>query len=251
MSRIISVLNYKGGTGKTTTVVNLSAGLAIRGAKVLCIDLDAQGNLAAHLGLKPSCGLPQLLMGDAPTSSCILPARKNLDLIASDSSLMQAEGALWQMGSEEQARRSLVERLGSFNGYDFVILDHSPSASLLNESGLMLAQELIVPVSMDYLALLGVRQVIEVMKNLAASLDHNTKLTFVVPTFYDDRLRKDRDVMQILHRHFGSRVTAPIHANVSLSEAPAYHKSIYEYAPSSSGAVDYAHLVERVAANGT
>jgi chromosome partitioning protein len=250
MSRIISVLNYKGGTGKTTTVVNLAAGLAIRGAKVLCIDLDAQGNLAAYLGLKPACGLPQLLLEDVQLSACVTSARKNLDLIASDASLMQAEGSLWQMDSEDQARRLLVERLGALNSYDFILLDHSPSASLLNESGLMFAQELIVPVSMDYLALLGVRQVIEVMKSLAQSLDHNTKLTLVVPTFYDDRLRKDRDVMQILRRHFGSRVAGPIHTNVSLSEAPAHHKSIYEYAPSSSGAVDYAHLVERVAANG-
>lgn len=251
MSRIISVLNYKGGTGKTTTVVNLAAGLAIRGAKVLCIDLDAQGNLAAHLGVRPSQGLPQLLMGQALPNACIVKARSNLDMIASDSGLMQAEGALWQMESSEQARQSLVRSMGALNGYDFIILDHSPSASLLNESGLMYAQELIVPVSMDYLALLGVRQVIEVMKNLAASLDHNTRLTLVVPTFYNDRLRKDQDVMQILRRHFGNRVTNPIHMNVSLSEAPAHHKSIYEYAPRSSGAIDYAHLVERVAANGT
>jgi chromosome partitioning protein len=250
MSRIISVLNYKGGTGKTTTVVNLAAGLAIRGAKVLCIDLDAQGNLAAHLGVHPDQGLPQLLMGDAPPSTCIVQARPNLDLIASDASLMQAEGVLWQMEDSEQARRSLHQRMGALNGYEFIILDHSPSASLLNESGLMFAQELIVPVSMDYLALLGVRQVIEVMKSLAESLDHNTRLTLVVPTFYDNRLRKDRDVMQILRRHFGERVTVPIHMNVSLSEAPAHQKSIYEYAPSSSGAIDYAHLVERVAANG-
>lgn len=250
MSKIISVLNYKGGTGKTTTVVNLGAGLAIRGSRVLCIDLDAQGNLAAYFGLQPSLGLPQLLMDHTPVDACIVNARPNLDLIASDPSLMLAEGALWQMADDTEARLALGRQIGSINSYDYLILDHSPSASLINESGLSFAEELIVPVSMDYLALLGVRQVIQVMRSLAESLGHYTRLAMVVPTFFDNRLRKDREVMQILHKHFGERVTLPIHKNVSLSESSAHHKSIYEYAPSSTGAMDYAQLVERVAANG-
>ncbi len=250
MSKIISVLNYKGGTGKTTTAVNLAAGLAIRGERVLCIDLDAQGNLAAHLGVQHPRVLRHMLLGRAEPESCIVGARDNLDLIISDESLQQVEGALWQLADSSAAHRVFGNKMRSINGYEYIILDHSPSASLVNESGLFFTREIIVPVSMEYLALLGVRQVIGMMNSIASSLDNQVQIALVVPTFYDPRLRKDREIMEILQRHFGDRVTEPIHTNVCLSEAPGHRMSIYEYAPRSTGAVDYALLVERVAANG-
>ena len=250
MSKIISVLNYKGGTGKTTTVVNLAAGLAIRGARVLCIDLDAQGNLAAHLGVQHPWVLRHMLIGGAEPEKFIVGARDNLDLIISDESLQLAEGELWKMADSSAAHRWFADRMRSINGYEYIILDHSPSASLLNESGLVFSQEIIVPVSMEYLALLGVRQVINTMNSIASSIDHQVQIALVVPTFYNAKLRKDREIMEILQRHFGDRVTEPIHTNVRLSEAPGHRMSIYEYAPRSTGAADYALLVERVAANG-
>jgi len=138
----------------------------------------------------------------------------------------------------------------SINGYDYIILDHSPSASLLNDSGLHYAQQIIVPVSMDYLALIGVRQVLRMLKNIASMLDHQVELAIILPTFFDARQRKDREILEILRNHFTDQLAIPIRENVSLSEAPGHHKSIYEYAPKSIGAIDYAQLVERVAANG-
>ena len=167
MCRRIGVLNYKGGTAKTTTVVNLGAGLALRGMRVLCIDLDPQGSLAMCLGVRYNNSLVHMLLGQANAQSCIVEARKNLDIIPSDSSLLQAEGSLWRMNNTRMARRLLADKLqGLDSQYDYVILDFSPSASILSESGLQYVQELIVPVSTSYLSMVGTRQVIETLKSI-------------------------------------------------------------------------------------
>jgi len=132
MSRRIGVLNYKGGTAKTTTVVNLGAGLALRGARVLCVDLDPQGSLAMCLGARYTYSLTHMLLGQAESESCIAQARNNLDIIASDSSLLQAEGVLWRMNDGRAARRVLVNKLqGLGDKYDYILVDFSPSASIL------------------------------------------------------------------------------------------------------------------------
>lgn len=250
MSRIIGVLNYKGGTGKTTTVVNLGVGLALRGARVLCIDLDAQGSLATYLGVRYTYSLTHLLRGQAEPQACIVRARDNLDLIPSDASLLQAEGELWRMDDEQSARQVLADKMRSVNSYDYVILDHSPSVSLVSENGLLYAHEIIVPVAMNYLALVGTRQVIQTLKTIGRIPEHRVRLSLIVPTFYYAWLRKDREIMETLQSHFASQLTEPIRMNVRLSEAPSHQMSIYEYAPRSSGAADYARLVERVVSNG-
>ncbi len=247
MCEIIGVLNYKGGTGKTTTVINLAAGLALSGARVLCIDLDAQGSLATSLGVQYSYTLAHLLLGQAELQNCIIPARDNFDIIASDSGLLQAEGELWRMNDNQVARQALASKMQGVNGdYDYIFLDCSPSASLLSENGLLYVQKIIVPVSTNYMALVGTRQVIQTLKNIGRIPEHKVELYMIVPTFYYSRLRKDREIMATLHRYFADKVADPIRANVKLSEAPSHQMSIYEYAPRSSGAVDYAHLVERI-----
>ena len=249
--RILGILNHKGGTGKTTTAVNLAAGLALRGSRVLAIDLDAQGSLATNLGVAYRHTLADLLLGRADLAACIQPARKNLDVIASDYTLLEAEGALWRMDDRDASRRLLRSKMNELDGYDFVILDHSPSISLMGQNGLLYCRELIVPVSMDYLAMVGTRQVMNTLKEIGRIPNHQLRLTAVAPTFYYGRLRKDREVLNTLKRYFNGRVTRPIRANVKLAEAPGHHKTIYEYAPRSSGAQDYAQLVERIANYGT
>lgn len=248
MNRIIGVLNHKGGTGKTTTVVNLAVGLAMRGSRVLCIDIDAQGSIAAYFGLKYNYSLADLLLDEADLNACITPIRQNLDLIAGDASLLEAEGSLWRLGDRQAARQVFPAKLSGLNGdYDYIFIDYAPSTSLLSESSLFYTRELIVPVAMNYLALVGTRQVIQTLKTIGRIAGHQLQLGLVVPTFYYSRFRKDREIMATLHHYFGEKVSDPIRANVRLSEAPSHKMSIYEYAPRSPGAVDYAHLVERVA----
>jgi chromosome partitioning protein len=251
MSRRIGVLNYKGGTGKTTTVVNLGAGLALRGARVLCVDLDAQGSLATWLGARYSHSLTHMLLGQAEPPDCVVWARKNLDIIASDGSLLQAEGELWRINNSQPAREILASKLRALESdYDYVLLDFSPSASILSESGLQYAQELLVPVSMGYMALVGTRQVIETLKSIGQIPGHRVRLYLVVPTRYHRRRRQDREVLGILQRHFANRVTEPIRANLRLAQAPSYHQTIYEYSPRSGAAADYKRLAERVLRDG-
>ena len=246
--RILGVLNHKGGTGKTTTVVNLAAGLALRGSRVLAIDLDAQGSLATNLGVEYTRTLTDLLLDNASLSACIQPARENLDIIPSDNGLMQAEGALWRMNDHDASLRLLGKKLNELDGYDFIILDYSPSVSLMGQNGLLYSRELIIPVSMDYLALMGLRQVLGTLSRIQG---RRLQLTLVVPTFFYGRLRKDREVFNTLKHYFNGQVAHPIRSNVKLAEAPGHHKTIYEYAPRSSGAKDYGQLVERVANYGT
>lgn len=246
MTRIISILNYKGGTGKTTTTVNLGAGLALRGARVLCIDMDPQGSLGTWLGIRHTRGSADVILGYADPEQCIVPARENLDLILGSQALVQAEGQLWKFPDERVSRRVLYHTMKSINGYDYILLDCSHSISMLTHNALLYATELIIPVSTDYLAMVGVRQVIDTLKNIGRIPDHQLRLTSVVPTMYYERLRKDRDVLQLLEHYFRGKVADPIRSNVKLAEAASHQQSIYEYAPQSYGAVDYARLVERV-----
>jgi chromosome partitioning protein len=250
MTRVIGVLNYKGGTGKTTTVVNLAAGLALHGARVLCIDLDAQGSLATHLGVSYTHSLTHLLLGQVRTQACIVKARENLDLIPSDSSLFQAEIKMWRTNDDRMVRRALLSKMqGLEDSYDYVILDFSPSAGLLSDSGLLYAHELVVPVSVSYMSLVGLRQVVETLKTFRQLPESHVRLYLILPTFYVNR-QQDREVLEALRRHFGDKVAEPIRENVKLTESPSHHKTIYEYSPNSSAAADYANLVERVVNDG-
>lgn len=248
MGRIIGILNYKGGTAKTTTVVNLGAGLALRGSRVLCIDMDPQGSLAASLGARYTYSTRHLLLGAARPQACIVNARERLDMIASDASLLEVEGFLWKLDSRPAAYETVANRLrGLEEEYDYVLIDYSPSANLLGESVLNYTREVIVPVAMNYLSLLGTRQVVQTLKTIGQIRGHQVKLMLIVPTFFDVRLRKDLEAMHTLMQHFSGQVASPIHMNSKIAESSGHQMSIYEYAPRSSGAMDYARLVERVA----
>lgn len=247
MPRVIGILNFKGGTAKTTTAVNLAGGLALRGSRVLGIDLDSQGGFAMHLGVRSKFSLSDLVLNKADRQQCIIHARKSLDLIPSDVSLRQVEGVLWQLSSRELVYSFLADRLQDLaERYDYVVIDYSPASNLLGESALYFTKELIVPVAMNYLALVGTRQVVETLKSIGQMPGHTAQLFCVLPTFFNARSRIDNEVVDILHRYFPGQVAEPIRWNSRLAESPGQKKTIFEYAPTSSGAIDYARLVERV-----
>jgi chromosome partitioning protein len=246
LSRIIGVLNFKGGTGKTTTVVNLAAGLAEKGQRVLCIDLDAQGSIAAYFGAKYNYSIYHLVLMGIPATHCVLRVRPNLDILPSDKSILEAQGYLWRMNDDEAARQILPERLKVLDDYDFVIVDYSPSASILSESGMMYIRELIVPISMNHFAVVGFVQVSKTLRDIGRVPDHNVRLSKIVPTFFDGRRRKDREILESLQRRFPEYITEPVRQNVKLAEAPGKQQTIFEYAPTSYGAEDYKKLVELV-----
>lgn len=245
--RKISIINYKGGTGKTSTVVNLAHGLALRGKKVLVIDTDTQGSVAHHLGLEPKYTLYELLSGKQPLENCIINARENLDVIASNEHLYVSE---MQMAGLKNKEKVLGIRLAGLKGYDFVILDCAPSMNLLNQNALLYATETFLPVSMEYLSLIGVKQLLKNIKIINKLFDRKVAISKVIPTFYDARYAKSKDVLSSLNRVFPNLVTTPIRVSLALSEAPGKRQTVFEYDASAVGAEDYYRLTEEVLADG-
>ncbi len=244
--RRIAVFNHKGGTGKTTTSVSLAAGLADRGYSVLLVDTDSQGNVAVSLGEKPERTLYHVLVMGLRVGDATVRLREGLDLLPSNETLAAAE--LYLAGRQNRDR-VLSQRIGTAaDAYDYVIVDCSPSLSLMNQNALVFADSVLVPVSCDYLSLVGVRQVIKTVKNVNTLLRHRLQIWGVLPTMYDSRAKICCEALGTLRSHFGERCLTPIRATTKLKEAPAQARSIFEHAPGSYGAEDYAALVDAVIA---
>lgn len=242
--RRLAIFNHKGGTGKTTTSVSVAAGLAKRGLKVLLVDTDSQGNVGVSLDVKSDKSLYHVLVMGLSAKDAAVNVRPNLDVLPSNETLAAAE--LYLAGRQNRDR-ILEQRLASATkDYDVVILDCSPSLSLLNQNALVFAEGILVPVACDFLSLVGVRQVIKTVKNVNALLHHPVQIYGVLPTFYDARARICRDAVDTLKQHFGDRCFSPIRAVTKLKEAPSQGKTIYEYAPDSLASVDYLRVVDRL-----
>src|SRR5262245_59348562 len=247
-ARRVAILNQKGGTGKTTTAVSLAAGVAERGHKVLLIDTDAQGNVGVSLGVAGEKTLYHVLVdGDDPVDVAV-PVRQHLDVITSDATLAAAE--IWLARQDPQHRsRIMTKRLNMMQvsrRYDYVVVDCGPSLNLLNQNALSYADEVVIPVTCDYLALVGVKQVLRTIKDIDRPLHHALRISAGLPTFHDGRTRLAREVLETLQGHFKQKCLEPIRMNTRLAEAPSHRKSIFEYAPQSHGASDYNRVVDWV-----
>jgi chromosome partitioning protein len=249
-ARRIAILNQKGGTGKTTTAVNLAAGLAEREQQVLLVDTDAQGNVGVSLGVAGERSLYHVLVDSAEPTEVAVPVRSHLDVITSDATLAAAE--IWlARQNPDQRSRMLKKRLNLLQvsrKYDHVIIDCGPSLNLLNQNALSFVDEVIIPVTCDYLALVGVKQVLRTIKDVERHLAHAVRISAVLPTFYDGRTRLAREVLETLQGHFKTKCLEPIRLNTRLAEAPSHKKTIFEYAPVSHGASDYNRVVDWVLA---
>ena len=251
-ARKVAILNQKGGTGKTTTSVNVSAGLAEKGNKVLLVDTDAQGNVGVSLGISGEKTLYHSLVEGADIDDVAVPVRQNLDVITAGATLAAAE--IWLARQNGDARSKILTR--RFNRmmvgarYDYVILDCGPSLNLLNQNALSFVDEVVVPVACDYLALVGVKQVLQTIRDVERHLKHTVEVAGVLPTFFDGRTRLAREVLSTLKEHFQDKCLAPIRLNTRLAEAPSHKKTIFEYAPYSKGAEDYGAVVNWMTRNG-
>ena len=241
MGRVIAVSNAKGGIGKTTTVVNIGAGLALKGARVLLVDVDAQGNLALALGVHPRRTLYELLIDGAKAADCVLHARPNLDLIAGDEGLLSVQTIIAKRPDWSRALEHGLRPL--INEYDFVLIDSGGSLTTLTTNALNAASDVIVPTAIEHFSLKS----IELLFNQIAQIKGNRScVRMIIPTLFDPRVRQSGELLEQLKERYGALVADPIRVNVRLSEAPTLGQTIYEYDPRSRGAVDYALLVERI-----
>jgi len=238
---VLAVLNQKGGTGKTTTSVNLAAGLAEAGHNVLLIDADPQGNVGASLGVRSPKTLYDVIINGAAIADVAVPIGDNFDVLTADEKLAQAEIVL----AQRPTRASLLQdALKKGPHYTHVVIDCGPSLSLINQNALCAADEVLVPVACDYLSLVGVKQVLKTIDRVNSELGSPLKVGGVLPTFYDARAKVCQEAYTTLQKHFGELCLRPIRNNIRLKEAPSQKRTIFEHAPSSNGAEDYRAVVQ-------
>jgi len=250
LKKIYTLVNQKGGVGKTTSTINLAAYLAKLGQKVLVVDLDPQANATSCLGvdkLNVAGGTYEALLGDENIFRYILlNERLNLSLLPASPSLAGAEIELVdELARETQLRKAIMQVA---DRYQYVFVDCPPSLGLLTVNGLMAAMDgVIVPVQCEYLALEGLGQLTQTIERVKSALFPELKVRGVVLTMYDNRTNLSSDVVTEVNKHFPNQVfKSIIPRNIRLAEAPSYGLPISEYAPTSVGAIAYEALAKEL-----
>ena len=252
-TKILANINQKGGVGKSTTAVNLSAALGAMGKEVLLVDLDPQGNATSGYGIDKraldGC-VYNVLLGETPVEEVILSCvAEGVDVLPSTISLAGAEVEL----VNEMARENrLKSALGSLRGrYDYILIDCPPSLGLLTINALVAADKLLVPIQCEFYALEGVTKLLDSMKRVKSILNPSLDIFGIVLTMYDSRTNLANQVVNEVRSFFGDEVFETlIPRTVKLSEAPSYGQSILEYAPDNKGALAYNDLAKEVIARG-
>jgi len=242
--RRIAIALSKGGVGKTTTAVNLAAGIARSGVSVLLVDVDTQGQVTRALGLKSEGGIAEYIQGRLGLDEVLIQARENFWLLGGGRSVVGLKRDITRkdFGGEQTLSEALIPLEDRF---DFVVIDTGPGWDALTVNVLFYCEEILTPVSLEVMTLQGL---MEFSQSIAAikKYKQNIELKYVLPTFFDRRVKKSEEILEHLQGHFGDRVCTPVRYNVRLSEAPGHGLTIFEYAPRSAGAEDYQKLTERI-----
>lgn len=248
MTRVISIMNAKGGTGKTTTAVNLSAYLAMFGQKVLLIDFDPQFNATVGLGVSHGDEetIYHALLGGQPLEKVVKGTTlRNLEMIPASADLAGALIELVNLPDRERYLRNLLEQIK--HRYDFIFIDFGPSLNLLTINGLLASDEVLIPVQCDYYSLEGLSQILKVVDLIQKNIGHPLKVAGALLTMYDKREKLSREVAREVRRRFPYHVyDIDIPRAVALAEAPSFQKPIILYAPQSPGALAYERLAQEL-----
>lgn len=248
MQHIIAVANRKGGCGKTTTAVNLSAALATRGLKVLLVDMDSQAHATTSLGFRPDqlekhtlyhlftdqSHFQQVLQQTGVDNLSLLPACRKLGAFE------------FEHAQHKGSELRLAEVLeGNIDHFDYIFIDPPPTLGLLMAASLSAAKEVIVPLQLNYLAMEGLAEIVQLIYKMNASFNPVLRLRGIIPTFFNSQTKLSRMIHREIADHFGEeRLLSPIRTNTTLAEAPGYGESIFQYNPKSIGATDYLSLAD-------
>ena len=253
MGRIIAIANQKGGVGKTTTAINLSASLAEAGQKILAVDFDPQGNATSGLGFEKGYldkTVYEVLMGEIPVEASIIKdVQENLDVLPSDVDLSGAEIELLDVENKESVLKGVLDSIK--DQYEFIVIDCPPSLSLLTINALVAADTVIVPIQCEYYALEGLSQILQTVDLIKKKLNPNLELEGVVFTMYDARTNLSLEVVESVKSHLNRNIyKTTIPRNVRLAEAPSHGMPINLYDSRSTGAESYRMLAAEVIRRG-
>ena len=252
MGRIIAIANQKGGVGKTTTSINLSACIAAKGKKVLVIDIDPQGNTTSGYGIEKNeleNTIYELILGDCSIEDCILKEIfPNISILPSNVNLAAAEIELIGVEKKEYILKNEVDWVK--DRYDFIIIDCPPSLSMLTINAMTTADSVLVPIQCEYYALEGLSQLIHTINLVKERLNPSLDIDGVVFTMYDSRTNLSAQVVENVKSHLSQKVYSTlIPRNIRLAEAPSYGKPINMYDAKSAGSESYMSLADEVIRN--